>query len=89
MILVQPATPLPTDRPLYGVVLRDFELDGNFDTIPGADIDGILFRSNRGYIEHVQSTSVPGTASDCSVTKRPGLANLTVEDVELLRTGPI
>lgn len=38
------------DRPVYGVLLRDFTVDGG--TI-GSGIDGILYRSNRGHIDHV------------------------------------
>ncbi len=38
------------DRPVYGVLLRDFTVDGNSQ---GTAVDGIIFRSNRGHIDHV------------------------------------
>lgn len=38
------------DRPVYGVLLRDFTIDGG---VIGAGVDGILYRSNRGLIHHV------------------------------------
>ncbi len=47
IILVQRAA---NDRPVYGVLLRDFTVDG---ATLGTAIDGILFRSNRGHINRV------------------------------------
>jgi hypothetical protein len=38
------------DRPVYGVLLRDFTVDG---ATLGTAVDGVLFRSNRGHIDHV------------------------------------
>jgi Pectate lyase superfamily protein len=37
------------DRPLYGVTLRDFAVDGGLV----GTVDGILYRSNAGLVEHV------------------------------------
>jgi hypothetical protein len=47
VVLVQRAA---NDRPVYGVLLRDFLVDGNSI---GTGVDGITFRSNRGLIDHV------------------------------------
>lgn len=47
-VLVQRAA---NDRPLYGVQLRDFVVDGNSKV--AANVEGILYRSNRGLIQHV------------------------------------
>lgn len=44
-------------KPLYGVILRDFLVDGSSLAGP---VDGILFRSNRGFIDHVHVLSVSG-----------------------------
>jgi hypothetical protein len=45
------------DRPLYGVTLRDFTLDGG--TV-GSGVDGILYRSNRGLVDHVHVHRMSG-----------------------------
>lgn len=47
VMLIQRAA---NDRPVYGVLLRDFTVDG---ALLGTAVDGILFRSNRGHIDHV------------------------------------
>lgn len=47
VILVQRAA---NDRPVYGALFRDFTVDG---ATLGTAVDGILFRSNRGHIDHV------------------------------------
>jgi hypothetical protein len=47
VVLVQRAA---NDRPVYGVLLRDFTVDG---AALGTAVDGVLFRSNRGHIDHV------------------------------------
>jgi hypothetical protein len=47
VVLVQRAA---DNRPVYGVLLRDFVVDGN---LQGSAVDGILYRSNRGHIDHV------------------------------------
>lgn len=38
------------DRPVYGPLLRDFTVDVNN---VGSGVDGVLFRANRGHIDHV------------------------------------
>lgn len=45
------------DRPVYGVVLRDFLVDGNSI---GTNVDGILYRSNRGLIDHIHVHKATG-----------------------------
>lgn len=47
IVMVQRAA---NNRPVYGVLLRDFTVDGN---LQGTAVDGILFRSNRAQIDHV------------------------------------
>jgi hypothetical protein len=37
--------------PVYGVTLRDFMVDGT--NLSGAAVDGVVFRSNRGHMDHV------------------------------------
>jgi hypothetical protein len=55
IILVQRAA---NDRPLQGVTLHDFTVDGG---LFGTAVDGIIFRSNQGHIEHVHIWSCSGT----------------------------
>lgn len=47
VVLVQRAA---NNRPVYGVLLRDFVVDG---ALLGTAVDGIMFRSNRGHVDHV------------------------------------
>lgn len=54
VILVQRAL---NDRPVYGVTIRDLAVDGSY---VGTAVDGILFRSNRGLIQHVQVSRCSG-----------------------------
>lgn len=49
IVLVQTVA---NDKPVYGVTLRDFTVDGG---LVGTNVDGVLFRSNRGLIEHVHT----------------------------------
>lgn len=54
-ILVQGAA---NTTPVYGTILRDFLVDG---MNVGSAVDGILFRSNRAYIENVSVMRATGT----------------------------
>lgn len=45
------------DRPLYGVTLRNFTIDGGNVAGP---IDGVLYRSNRGLVDHVHVHRMSG-----------------------------
>ena len=54
IVLVQRAE---NNRPVYGVLLRDFTVDG---AQVGTAVDGILYRSNRGHIDHVHVHSCTG-----------------------------
>ena len=56
-IIVEHAT-FSIDKPVYGVTLRDFLLD--YTREAGAGPSGILFRSNRGLIDHVHVQRFPG-----------------------------
>lgn len=47
MLLVQRGA---NDRPLQGVALRDFTIDGG---LVGSNVDGIIFRVNQGHIDRV------------------------------------
>lgn len=47
VILVQNAT---NDHPVYGVTIRDLNVDGNS---VGIGVDGIVFKSNQGLLDHV------------------------------------
>ncbi len=53
-ILVQAAANV---RPLYGVTLRDFTIDG---WLLGTEVDGVHMRSNRSHIDHVHVHRVTG-----------------------------
>jgi len=46
------------DRPVYGVLLRDFTVDG---ALLGSAVDGILFRANRAHIDHVHVHKATGS----------------------------
>lgn len=54
-VLVQRAA---NDRPVYGVLLRDFTVDGNSI---GTAVDGIVFRANRAHIDHVHVHKCTGS----------------------------
>ncbi len=49
--------PASNDRPSYGIVLRDFTVDGN--AVVGC-MDGIVYRSNRGTIDNVHVHRMTG-----------------------------
>jgi hypothetical protein len=49
------------DRPLQGVVLRDFTIEGQ---LLGTGVTGILFRSNQGHMERVHIWRMSGVGLD-------------------------